>query len=109
MTSRELRVVRLLVRLEYRGPRERFAAQRAPERPFAGVHATMVLHVVSELERFAAELALKRPVAGVRGQVAHQRGDVRERFAAKLAYRSAPTAVVHRGRVVVARLRRRQQ
>lgn len=83
--ARELRVVRLLVRLEYRRPAERLAAQRAPERPFAGVHSTVVLHVVPELERFAAELTLERPVAGVRGQVADQRGHVRERFAAKLA------------------------
>lgn len=111
VTARELRVVRLLVRLEYGGPGERLAAQRAPERPLARVHATVVLHVVPQLERFAAELALERPVAGVRGQVAHQRGHVRERFAAKLAQRAAPaTAVVHRrpDHVVVALGRQRQ-
>jgi len=98
--------VRLLVRLEYRGPGERFAAQRTPERPFAGVHATVVLHVVPELKRFAAKLALKRPLAGVRGQVAHQSGHVRERFAAKLAQRAAH-AVFRGHRRVVARLLRR--
>lgn len=109
VTAREFRVVRLLVRLEYGGPGKRFAAQRAPERSFARVHATVVLHVMPQLERFTAELALKRPVAGVRGQVAHQRGHVRKRFAAKLAQRAAP-AVVHRrpDHVVVALGRQRQ-
>lgn len=105
VTSRELRIVRLLVRLEYRRPGERFAAQRTPERPFAGVHATVVLHVVPELKRFAAKLALERSLAGVRGQVAHQSGHVRERFAAKLAQRAA--YAVFRDRRVVARLLRR--
>lgn len=104
VASRELGIVRLLVSLEYRGPGERFAAQRAPERPFASVHATVVFHVVPQFERFAAKLALEWPVAGVRGQMAHQGGHVREGLAAKLAHRATP-AVVERGcRAVAVRL-----
>lgn len=105
VTSREFRIVRLLMGFEYRGPGERLATQRTPERSFTGVHATVVFHVVSQLERFAAELALEWPVASVRGQVAHQGGHVRERFAAKLTECSAAAAVIHCSRaVVVARL-----
>lgn len=111
MTSRELWIVSLLVRFEYRGSGESLATQRAPERPFAGMHATVILHMVPEFKRFATKLALERPVAGVRGQVAHQGGHVRKRFATKLTQRAA-SAVVHRGRIAVAavvRLRRQQR
>jgi len=54
------------VGLEYRRPRKGLAAQRTPERPLAGVHTTVVLHVMAQLERLAAELAFERPIAGVR-------------------------------------------
>lgn len=64
-------IVRLLVGLQYRRPRERLPAQRTPERPLAGVHSTVVLHVMPQLEGLAAELALERPVAGVRRQMGY--------------------------------------
>lgn len=88
------------MRLQYGAPRERLAAEGAPEGPLAGVHPAVVLHVVAQLERLAAELALERPVAGVHGQVGDQRADVRERLAAELAEDDAVAwqVKVHRGR-----------
>jgi len=61
-----LRVMCLFVGLKYRRPREGLAAQRTPERSFASMHATVVLHMMAQLERLTAELALERPVAGMR-------------------------------------------
>lgn len=94
--------MRLLVRLEDGGARERLPAQGAAEGPLPRVHPAVVLHVVAQLERFAAVLALKGSVPCVCGQVRDQRADVWERLAAKLAEHSVWCAVhIQDGTVVV--------
>lgn len=60
--------VRLFVRLEDGGARERLAAHVARKGPLAGVHPAVVLHVVTQLERLAAVVAAERALLAALGR-----------------------------------------
>lgn len=105
-----LGIVRLLVGLEDRRPREGLAAECASEGSFSGVHATVVLHVMPQLERFTAELALEGSITSVDRQMRDERADVREGFAAELAEDDARSVggelQFHRRRRLISGVRR---
>lgn len=78
-------IVGLLVRLQYRTPRERLSTEGTPERSLPRVHSTVVLHVVPEFERLPTELTLERSVACVDGKMRDQRANIGKRFPAEFA------------------------
>lgn len=88
--ARVLGIMRLLVRFQYRRPRECLTAQHATKWSLARVHSTVIFHMMSKLERLPAEFALKRSISCMYRQMRDQRGDVGETFSTKLAQYDVP-------------------